>query len=108
MNTVKRVLVLDKIRLLCVVWVCLLLQISVNVKVEKLNADFEHLIIVNSHQHQQVHETELTDLNQVWVALNCELKPLGLFLEELAKKITDSPRQNFKNMPTFLHICLQP
>ncbi len=59
------------------------IKILANVKVEELDGNLEHLIIVQFHHHEHVLESSVADLNALLIAVNCDLEPTILGLEEL-------------------------
>ena len=99
--------VLDEIWLFCVVGVGLFLKVTVGVKVEKLYTNFEDLVIIDFHQHKEVHEAKPANFHKIRISLNCKLKPVTLLFEELAEEIAYSPCQNLENMPSLLNVCFQ-
>jgi hypothetical protein len=61
----------------------LFIQELADVKVKELNCDFKNLIIIKFHHHQHVLESRVADLNALIVAVDCDLEPCVLGLEEL-------------------------
>jgi len=58
--------------------------------VEELYCNFEDLILVYSHHHYEVSESEVANLDVLLIVNNCELKPLVLIFEKFTVKVGDS------------------
>jgi hypothetical protein len=59
------------------------IKVLADVKVEELDGDLEHLIVVQFHHHEHILESSITNLNALLIAVNCDLEPSVLGLEEL-------------------------
>lgn len=63
---------------------------------EEIYGDFEHLILIDLHHHQQVSEPHLADLDALLATGHCLLQPLVLTLEELRVEVCNASGQYFE------------
>ena len=50
---------------------------------EKLDTNFENLIIINPHDHEHITKANFTYLDHLGVSLNGSLKPITLLFKKL-------------------------
>lgn len=74
------------------------LKVFSNIIMEEINCDFKHLIIIDFHHHDDVSETNPTNIDSILVTIHCLLKPFILVFEKLRIKVGDSPCQYFKDV----------
>lgn len=74
------------------------LQIVVNIIVEELDCDFEDLVLVDAHHHQQVPESKVTYLHKLFIAKHCLAKPTVLVAEEFRVEVGDASGQYLEDV----------
>jgi hypothetical protein len=69
---------------------------------EEINGDFEDLIVIDFHHHDDVSEANPANIDSVLVTIHRLLEPFILIFEKLRIKVGDSPRQYLKDIAILL------
>lgn len=65
---------------------------------KEIYGDFEDLVLVNLHHHNNVVKAHLANANSFFISSHCPFQPLKLIFEKLRVEVGDSPSEDFKDI----------
>jgi hypothetical protein len=74
---------------------------------KEFDTNFEHLIIINFHQHGQVRKPKPEGINQVWISIDSNFNPQCMLLKKLTVEVGNASSKYLKDMPFSLHIIMK-
>ena len=65
---------------------------------EKVNSDFEDLILINFHHHKNISKSHLAYFDSFFTSGNCHFEPIKLIFEELRIEVGYSSCQDLEDI----------